>query len=292
MNELLKTIIIEDNEVWMNKFENSMEAFPFIKIVDTCKNRQEGIKSIQEHNPDLVLLDIELPEPNEGFLIIDELGVDNINFDILIATAHKKSEYVNKFGDLNTLLPNSLIRMLFKEDFDLEPSLLAEQLKIILENRKNENHSVLRNTYLRCLKSNMKNDDKDKLLICEKDDEVVSNSNIELIRISDIIYFQAIGNYARIFTLKDAKNMIRYTISALDSVLTSYHFIRIHKSYLVNSNYIQKVIFHNKEEMLGSGGEIWMQGQGKNIIKLPIARPRKKIIVETLRNLDKGHLIV
>lgn len=213
-----------------------------------CANSvNEGVELIRKHNPDLVFLDIHMP--NEyGFQLFDYF--DEIKFEVVFSTAHSNyvMEAVNKWGCLGYLMKPVSINDL-KIVIDRFETRFA--VKSQTETKVNDVVTVESNSQPNVVKSAL-NEDHGILLFS-------TSNEIIFIKIADIIYCKADDNYCEIYTINKM-----YTISKplkeIEKSINKTSFVRIHRSYLVNLDYSKRLDKknnililsspHNEEEIL------------------------------------------
>ena len=181
-----------------------------IRVVETATNVKEGAEKIKKFKPDLVFLDIEMPNEN-GFELFKYFEV--VNFDVIFTTAYAQyGIQAVKCAALDYLLK------------PVQPIEIRESLKR-LEQRKMQEVSLKQ---IETLLANLQpNYDTNKVAI-------PTANGYELMSCKEIIYCEGEGNYAKIHTLTGKPLLISKTLQWLEEVLPSDFFFRIHKSYLVN----------------------------------------------------------
>ena len=215
-----KAIIIDDELLAREMLQHMIQSLDVpIQIVDLCADLPEAIKSINQHKPELIFLDIDMPRFN-GLEI--STFIPNINFEIIFTTAHQHYAIdAIKLGAIDYLL----------KPIDIEEL----------------------NNCLQKVINKMCNDDDIKKISCDR--LIVNTSqNVHLIDYNKILYLKAEGAYTKIVTTQGeitaSKNLKYYE----DLLVKRSLFIRIHKSYIVNKSKIglinkvkQLVILENDE---------------------------------------------
>ncbi len=213
---MIKVLIVDD------------EHFPRETIVEIVKNNfseinicaqatsvQEGIEAIRKHSPDLVLLDIDLPD-GTGFDILHH--INPIEFKIIFITAHE--EYAVKAFKFSAL------------DYVLKPvnsfELIAAIQRATVELKNN--HQTIK---LDAFFANIENITHDVKKIVLKTAE-----SIHLINVQNIIRCQS-DNYYTVFYLNNGQKILISTpLRDYEELLSQYGFFRVHQSHLVNVNCI------------------------------------------------------
>lgn len=212
-------IIIEDDGLACETLRNLVKSnfSDKLSVLGSVGTLKEGIELIKRKSPDLIFLDIELPDDN-GFSIFNIFP--NYNFDVIFTTS--STEYAIpaiKHMAIDYLLkPISLV--------DLNASLVR------FEKRKNASKSVI--SMGRELNGNIKVgiSFQEKIALPTMD-------GFQVIPYNEILYCQASENYSYIHTIVGNSYLVTKTLKNLDSILPSSNFFRIHKSILLNINYVK-----------------------------------------------------
>jgi len=187
-----------------------------VKIVETAESLKTGVEFINNYHPDIVFLDIEMPEEN-GFRIFDYFRT--INFALVFITAHQ--EYA-----IDALRNDAL-------DFILKPVKHEDLRNLINRFKKKENTHINQEHVKRLLESlSPYPDSRGKIVL-------PTFSGFQFEKIHSIMYCEADRNYSRIVTFYGEQILLSKPISYLEDVLPADIFLRIHKSYLVNINYVK-----------------------------------------------------
>jgi two-component system LytT family response regulator len=187
-----------------------------IQVVDTATSVKEGAEKIKKHNPDLVFLDIELPNEN-GFELFKYFE-QGVNFDVIFTTAY--AQYGIQAVKCTCL------------DYLLKPVNHVEIRDALkrLEQRKSSNVPLKQ---IELLLANLQpNYDTNKIVI-------PISTGLELFTVREIVYCEGDSNYSKIFTTVGRDITISKTLQWLEETLPAEYFFRIHKSYLVNLGHAQ-----------------------------------------------------
>ncbi|MEO7264250.1 MAG: LytTR family DNA-binding domain-containing protein [Ferruginibacter sp.] len=254
---MLTAIIIDDESSSRNALRQKLARHcTDVNIIGECENGEEGIKSIEEKNPDIVFLDVEMPRMN-GFTMLQQL--QSRNFELIFITAYDHYAIrAIKFSALDYLVKPVEISDL-KEAIEkvVQKSLSAAEGK----------HSP-GNERLDLLLQNLMNEKKEHQRLA-----IPSMEGLQFINLTDIIYLEAESNYSIIY-LKDAyKLTVSKTLKDFEELLPPAIFIRIHHSHIINMNAVEKYI-------RGEGGQVLM----KNGITLNIARRKKEEFMKAIGN--------
>lgn len=207
----IRAIIVDDESLAREQMCRFLEEAGGFHIADRCSSGQEAIRSIIEHQPDVVFLDIEMPEIN-GFDVIDSVdGKGGIYW--VFVTAY--DQYAVKAFEVEA------------GDYLLKPYDRKRFLKTVTRIR-----SELRNGGEKDRKE--KPEPLEKLLV--KD-----NDRIKLIDCGDIVSITSEGNYIVIQTADNDSYTIRYALKDIARKLHPRRFFRIHRSMIVNIDYIRSI---------------------------------------------------
>ena len=252
---MLTAIIIDDESSSRNALRQKLANHcTNVSIIAECENGENGIKNIEEKNPDIVFLDVEMPRMN-GFTMLQQLH--NRNFELIFITAYDHYAIrAIKFSALDYLVkPVEVEDLKAAVEKAIQKSLHPEVGK----------HSP-GNERIDLLLQNLVNEKKEHQRIA-----IPSLEGLQFISIEDIIYLKAQSNYT-IFYLKEGQKItVSKTLKDFEEILPSSIFIRIHHSYLINKNHVLKYI-------KGEGGQVVM----KNGTTLDVARRKKEEFMKAI----------
>jgi two-component system LytT family response regulator len=254
MNEI-KAIIIDDElhaRTLLSKILNM--SFPEIKIVGEGENLPKAVELIYSLKPDLVFFDIEMPNYS-GLQINDFITADR-NFDIIFVTAY------NQFA-VNAIKISAF-------DYLLKPIQIDEltaTIKRYKEKYKLSTENII-SKKLEVLSQNLKPNNPKKLII-------QTHQGIHYFELDNIVYLEASGMYTIIHS-KDGQFVASKPLKEFEEILSSNYF-RIHRSYIVNCDFITK--YSNKE-----GGAITLS----NGSSLPLSRNRKDDFIKFTKSIEEN----
>lgn len=236
-------VIVEDEKKARNFLKNLVEEeCKEVEVAGEAENVSEAIEVINAHKPDIIFLDIQLGN-ERSFDILKSINYDE--YKILFVTAYQQYAIdAFRFSAVDYLLK------------PIDPDLLIESVKRLIQKLDEESLK----TNLDALVHNLSEDDRrSKKLVLNTMDMV------HLVELNEIIWCKSEGNYTR-FCLKDQPElMISKTLKEYDTQLSSYGFMRVHKSYLVNLDHLKA--FSKKE-----GGFLIMSDD----TKIPVAVRKKE----------------
>ncbi len=205
----MKAVIVDDERLARKELTKLLEDFPEIEIVGECTNGKEAIDFINQNKPDLVFMDIEMPELN-GFDVIEQIDRTPA---IVFVTAY--NDYAIKAFEVNA--SDYLVK-------PVDPKRLKETIeKIKSENEEIDTSSLERETLT----------SGDQIFI--KDGE-----KCWLLKLEEIKLFESEGNYVRIY-FRNFKPLILKSLNNLESKLDPRLFFRANRKYIINLDTITHV---------------------------------------------------
>lgn len=257
---ILKAIIVDDEQWGRENLANLISQYcPNILVIGKAKSAAEARELIPKLHPDLVFLDIQMPNET-GFDLLDSLNEKN--FAIIFVTAH------NQFA-INAIKA-SAIDYLLKPISIRELKDAAQKANILLTERL-QNQAILSNykESLQNLISNIRNPQEEPQKI-----SLQIGNDLKIIEVKDLIYLEADDNYTKLFIQEDFI-IVSKTLKYFESLLDKSIFFRIHKSYLINVNYVVEIIKDNNNHYVAL----------KNGTKVLIARRRLKDFKGKIKDL-------
>ena len=207
----MRVIIIDDERLARKELKSLLKDYHEIEIVDECASPEEALKSIEKHNPDLLFLDIQMPEKT-GFDLLQELDKSP---KVVFVTAF--DEYAVKAFEVNAL--DYLMK-------PVDPERLKETMvKVLSEDIEDEELYDLpdRGT----LSSN------DQIFI--KDGE-----KCWFIHLKDVRMFESEGNYVRIY-FETFKPLVLKSLNGLEERLDQKLFFRANRKYIINLKWVSHI---------------------------------------------------
>lgn len=239
---MINCIIIDDEAKNIKLLKNMLDMYcPAVHILATDTDAKNGLLLIDELQPQLVFLDVEMPHLN-GFDLLKKL--EPVHFETIFVTAyshyaveafeHHATGYITK--PINT---EKLIAAVNKA------------IKRIEEKNINKNLFSL-------LEQNTKQAAPDKIPLS-------TSNGLIFVKLADILFCESSGNYTSFYLNNDKKIMVSRQLGEYEKLLPETNFTRIHDKYIINLVYI-------KEYIKGSGGEVVLE----NGRELPVASRRKE----------------
>ena len=245
----MKIIIIDDEARARKSIADILKFSPQnVSLVAEAGNVATGITAISKFKPDLVLLDINMPD-GTGFDLLKKL--DNIDFKIIFITAYE--EYAVRAFEF------SAIDYILKP---VDPKKLFDAINKAHHLVEQENISLK----LNALFANLENSASENKKLVLKTAE-----NIYIVNTNDIIRCESDGGYTQFHFLHGKKIMVSRNLKEYEDMLDGYGFYRIHQSHLINIKYIDH---YSKIE----GGTVVM----KDNSELPVSRRKKENFLKLL----------
>ncbi|MFB9292738.1 LytR/AlgR family response regulator transcription factor [Persicitalea jodogahamensis] len=223
-----RLLIIDDEPLARRVIRTFLQADPAISVMDEAGNGTEAVIKILQHRPDLIFLDIQMPEL-DGFEVLKEIWPHHQPF-VVFTTAY--DQYALRAFEVNAIdyLLKPFNELRFHQALGRVQERLTQQTQPRIEALVNqlmaEQASQPRGNYLR------------RILVKE-------TGRMYLVKTEDIIYLDADGNYITLHTLSRSGIPERHTIyeslTSLETKLDPADFVRINRSYIVNLNYIGTV---------------------------------------------------
>jgi two-component system, LytTR family, response regulator len=240
--EKITTILIDDELSSLQNLQQKLLEFcPDVKIVATTQKPEEAILLIQQHKPDVIFLDIEMPRMN-GFRMLEE--IDDLDFDIVFTTAY--NHYAVDAIRISAF--DYLMKPIAIKDLQNAVDRLAKQQQLRTKDKLGVLKNVLQNTK-------------------SQDEKIVipTSEGMEFITINTILHIESSSNYSKIYFVDGKNILVTKLLKDFEEILLPYRFYRIHNSHLINLKYIEKYI-------KGDGGQVKLS----NGAIIDIARRKKE----------------
>jgi two-component system LytT family response regulator len=221
--ERIRTLIVDDEPLAREKLRTLLAGDDEIEIVGECGDGLAAAQAILENDPDLVFLDVQMPEV-DGFGALDTVGGRRTPV-VVFVTAY--DEYALRAFDVHAL--DYLLKPFDRDRFVAALSLAKKRVRADRTSELGESLSTL----LEELSANPKARYLDRLV-------VKSGGRIYFVPVDEIDWVEAAGNYAQV-NVGEAKHLIRSTMKALEQKLDPAAFMRIHRSAIVNLSRIKEI---------------------------------------------------
>ena len=218
----IRTIIVDDEKFARDALREALGNYPAVEVINQCKNGYEALKSIKKDRPDLVFLDVRMPELS-GFDVLDLIE----DQPVLVVFVTAYDEYAIKAFEKNAV--DYILKPVNRKRLDISIQRIRDQIG----NHRPQPLRDLLDTH------HAQNAPIQRILV-----KIGTNAYVLFVR--DIIYFQAADDYVRIHY--QDRSFLKYeTLSRLETLLDPDTFCRIHRSYIININYLAKMEPYGKD---------------------------------------------
>lgn len=236
----MNVIIIDDEPLSRSLVKEYLLAYPDIQIVQECENGFEGFKAIQEHKPDLIFLDIQMPKLT-GFEMLELVEEPPL---VIFTTAF--DEYAIKAFEAHAT--DYLLKPFTKERFDkaMQKCLQADSRQQPVLPEEVTAPGTAGN----------------RIVVKDK-------GNIRIIPLAQVQYLEAADDYVKIHT-EEKVFLKKKTMQFFEDSLPPREFIRIHRSYFVNAAFINRIDLYEKDSytvILKTGGNLPVSKAGYKKMK-------------------------
>ncbi|MGJ8760302.1 MAG: LytR/AlgR family response regulator transcription factor [Polaribacter sp.] len=225
----LKAVIVEDSRLARNELKELIKAHKEIEIIGEAENVDDAFKLINDTKPDLLFLDINMPE-KDGFELLEMLSEVPIT---IFTTAF--DEYAIKSFEYNAF--DYLLKPINQKRFSTSIEKVIESIS------KNETATINKN---------------ENALSLEKQIFIKDGENCWLVKLKDISLFEIVGNYTRVY-FDQKKPLIYKSLAQVEEKLPTEVFFRANRQQIININHVKKVVswFNGKLKIeMNSGEEI------------------------------------
>ncbi|TCS84576.1 LytR/AlgR family response regulator transcription factor [Tepidibacillus fermentans] len=221
----IKVLIADDEILARDELTYLLNEYEEIEIIGEAKDGKEAYEKIVEQKPDVVFLDIYMPEMN-GLAVAKKVMEEDINTLIVFSTAY--NEHAIKAFEMNAV------------DYLLKPfdeERLASTIERIKKRLEKPNHEKIKELIYQMMGEDKLKEEKKNIskLAIQTDERVI------LLDPREIVYAYREGRGVRIKTMKDTY-VTKFTLQVLEDKLKKYSFFRTHRSYLVNLDYIEELV--------------------------------------------------
>ena len=222
----IRTLIVDDEPLGRERIRTLLAGDPEIEVIGECPDGRQAITAIEQRNPDLVFLDVQMPEVN-GFGVLEAICCERMPVIIFVTAYDRYAVQAFEVHALDYLLKSydrerfsAAVQRAKEEIQRSRKGVLNERLAELLENLQTKKNRLTR-------------------LV------IKSAGRIVFLRVEEIDWVEAADNYVRVHAGKES-HLIRETLQSLEKRLDSGKFLRIHRSFLVNFDRIRELqpIFH------------------------------------------------
>ncbi len=244
----IKSIIVDDERNGRENLRGVLEQYcPEVEIIAEADSALNAIETIQTHKPQLVFLDIEMPDGN-GFNVLEFFQSPDFKVIFVTAYDHYAIQAI-RFSALDYILK------------PLDTFKLKEAIRRFIDNQKMEDVR---------LEAFLKNQN---LELQHKKIALPFSDKIEYITVKDIVFCQGEANYTHIHLNDGKKLLVSKPLIEIEEILSGFEFIRTHKTYVINKKHVSSFI-------KSDGGYLKMN----NGTSIPVSRRKKDWVLQELKN--------
>lgn len=222
MNNRLQAVIVDDEALGRERLRMLLNDFPDVVICEECDGGLAAVEAIRKTSPDIVFLDIQMPEV-DGFGVLSRLKMMSISVPFIVfVTAF--SEHAVRAFEVNAI------------DYLLKPVLHERLAEAIHRARSLKEKSNIEEWRIRCGELLVSMQDNNKI----RQIEIRSVGMTEFVNVDDVVRLQADGNYIEVHTAKGC-HLARMTLSEFERQLDPAVFLRISRSAIVNLKYVRSI---------------------------------------------------
>ena len=249
---MLKAIIVDDEQNSRETLKLMLERYcPQVDVVAMSDSYESALEDIRYHKPDIVFLDIQMPDGN-GFKLLEQFK--EIDFFVIFTTAYE--EYAVKAFKFNAI------------DYLLKPIISEDLIKAVEKVKKTMGTGTIDVYNIKHILNEIKNQKKSKKIVLS------TQEGMHIVDTENIVRCESDDYYTKFFFLDGTTMLISKTLKEHEELLSDSDFFRPHKSHLVNLKYVKSYIKTD-------GGSIIMN-DGKEI---PVSRRKREKILEILQQL-------
>jgi two-component system, LytTR family, response regulator len=245
-----KALIIDDEQRTRELIAKMIESFNLeIETFPIGENVKSGLEAIEKIQPDIVFLDIQMPD-GTGFDLLK--ACPNKNFEVIFITAHE--EFAIKAIKFSAL------------DYILKP-VDAEELQKAVERALKTFSSERTGSQYEALQQNIQPNQKRRLVL-------KTQESVHVVDLDNIVRCEADRNYTSFFLAEGKKILVSRTLKDYETLLVGHNFLRIQQSHLINLNFVDR---YDK----GNGGSVVM----KDGSEVPLSPAKRDIFFQIIENM-------
>jgi two-component system, LytTR family, response regulator len=252
---MIRAIVIDDEKASRDTLKGMLNRYcKNVEVVAEADGYQTGIDEIKNHPPDVVFLDIQMPD-GSGFRLLEDVG--EINFEIIFTTAYdqyavKAIKYAALDYLLKPVIPDDLINAVSKVEQKKNTGQINKNIRVLIDNitHKEEPKKLVLSTF----------------------------ENIYVVSVEDIIRCESDDCYTHFYFVNHKTLLVSKTLKEIEKLLSEEeNFIRPHRSHLINVKFIKTI--HKYD-----GGFINMSDGAQ----IPVSRRKRESIFQYLSHMSEG----
>lgn len=245
-----KAIVIDDENRTRDLISKMINSFGLgIEAIPAGESVASGIKAIEEHHPDIVFLDIQMPD-GTGFDLLK--AIPNKDFEVIFITAHE--EFAIKAIKFSAL------------DYILKP-VDSDELRRAVERALESIGTKKEESQYDALQLNIQPNQKRRLVL-------KTQESVHVIELDNIIRCEADRNYTSFYLTGGKKILVSKTLKDYETLLAGHNFLRVQQSHLINLDFVAR---YDK----GNGGSVVM----KDDSEVPLSPAKRDVFFKILDNL-------
>lgn len=250
MNKKIKAIIIDDEERARRVLSLMLEEYcsDTVEVLSLCESVPEGVLEINRKKPDVVFLDIEMPDYS-GFELLEFFK--DVDFEIVFVTAYNK--YAVRAFDVSAV--DYILKPVRIDKLESAVKKLQRKIQLTMHDR------------LELLKTNLQTEQIKKIAVPVSD-------GLIMVKVDEVSQIDADGSYSKLHLIDGSNMLISKKLKYFEDLLISHPmFFRVHRSYIINLSFVKKYNRHDSEITLDNN----------QIVK--VARDNKVKLEEVIRGL-------
>jgi len=248
----MRTLIVDDSALGVRTLQAIIKKYcPQVEVIGTANNIAQAFPLVVQLRPELILLDIEMPG-GDGFSLLEKLRPLDLPIQVIFVTAF--NQYAIKAIKFSAL------------DYILKPVDSQELVEAVVKAEKNLTDEKFKKRYLGLI---------DNFLVQEKELHklaIPTHQGYQFIPIEAIMRCESEGNYIRVFTRDGLSILATRLLKEVEDLLESHRFMRIHRSHLINLDYVLQY-------QRGDGGIVKLTDG----TELSVSRSRKDALLNVLK---------
>jgi two-component system, LytTR family, response regulator len=245
---MIKAVIVDDETDCCETIAELLKTyFPSIEVIGIYHNGAEALPAILQQQPDLVFLDVEMPKMN-GFEMLEQ--IHEINFDLIFTTSY--DQYALKAIRFSAI------------DYLLKPIDRNELQKAVQKVIQRSQRSISKQVEILMQRIHQPAKSISKIAL-------PTMEGLQMIPVDSIISCESEGNYTKLLLKNRQKIIVSTVLKDIEEMLEDYSFARVHRSWLVNLNEVEKYV-------KGEGGYLIMS-DGSTV---DVSRNKKDLLLKKL----------
>lgn len=241
----IRTLVIDDEPLARARILKLLEQFDEVDLLGECKNGKEALEKIEKYKPDLIFLDIQMPDFS-GFDLISKSELEALPF-IIFVTAY--DQYAVKAFGVHAV--DYLLKPYDDERFNHAFEHAKKQIAL-------KRDALLHKKMVRLLEDHQDISGEQMQQIAVKDKGRQIN-----IKVNDVYYLESHGNYLKIY-LENRSLLHRQTLQTIEAQLDPEQFKRIHRSFILNMHLVKSIRYkgNNQYAFLMKNGQELLSSRG------------------------------